>query len=444
MPKPLQKEASVYGGGSNSEIVQARRSRPDSPLIPDVGVIALVPDQWHWQWQPRHQIMTRLAAYFPVLWLIPPEDWRHSLFQQKLRTTRDETPIPGVDFLVHHGSPFLPHFHTSWAAGFTFRKRLRKARRILSKKGCKKIVLYLWRPEFRDALDYVSADFSCYHIDDEYSFSPVDTPISAQEKELIERVDHVFIHSPALLEKKGQINPHTSFAPNGVDFDDYAQPRAEPDDLRDLPHPRIGYSGRIKRQLDWRLLLELTARHPEWSFVLVGACNPHPEIQASLRELSGRKNVRFLGEKTTHELAAYPQHFDVAIMPYVNDDYTKYIYPLKLHEYLAGGSPVVGTPIPSLEPFRDSLLLPENSEQWSAAITRSLEPGANSAEARASRQSLAKSHDWNLIVAKIARTIARGLGPAYSDRFDQNTPSDRLHPYGDSAAILSVGGSKTG
>lgn len=445
MPKTIQNDADVQGRSANPQAGHPSAPPSKSPLIPDVGVLALVPDQWHWQWQPRHQVMTRLARYFPVLWITLPEDWRHALFHQRLLRAPDETPIPGTDFVIHPPSPFFPLFHSpQWLANFTSRKRLEEAHRMLSRKGCKKIVLYLWRPEFSDALDCIPADFSCYHIDDEYSFSAVDTPISPEERRLIARVDHVFIHSPALLEKKGKINQHTSFAPNGVDFADYAQPVPEPADLRKIPHPRVGYSGRIKRQLDWQLLLDLTARHPEWSFVLVGALNPHPEILAHIAELSQRKNVWFLGEKSTHELASYPQHFDVAIMPYVNDSYTKYIYPLKLHEYLASGPPVVGTPIPSLEPFRDSLLLPENAEEWSAAIAQSLRPGANTAEARSSRQSLAKSHDWNLIVGKIARTIAQRFGPPYSDLFDQGLPPEEsVYPSGNSATIVSASSLRT-
>ena len=31
-----------------------------SPSLADVGVIALVPDEWEIPWQPRHQVLTRL------------------------------------------------------------------------------------------------------------------------------------------------------------------------------------------------------------------------------------------------------------------------------------------------------------------------------------------------------------------------------------------------
>lgn len=398
--------------------------QPVSPshraLIRDVGFIALVPDSWHWQWQPRHQVMSRLANYFPVVWMNPAHYWRKSFRLAQLSPDADVSRIPQQDFVVHTSSLFWPLFYSpSAVAAFTLRRRLAAARKILSRRGCKKIGLYLWRPEFAPAMSLIPTDFSFYHIDDEYTFSSVESPVSAEERDLIAAVDHVFIHSPALLEKKGQINPHTSFVPNGVDFEAYSRRVPEPEDLRSLPHPRIGYSGHIKRQLDWPLLRELATRHPEWFFVFVGAANAHPEILAYTEELSRLKNVKFLGSKTASELAAYPQHFDVCIMPYKKDDYTKYIYPLKLHEYLAGGKPVVGTPIPSLVPFREAIRLPESSEDWPVAIAESVHPQANTVEARTARQALARAQDWNLLVRQIARIMAGYLGPQYVDLLDQ-------------------------
>jgi glycosyltransferase involved in cell wall biosynthesis len=388
-----------------------------APLLPDVGVLALVPDRWHWQWQPRHQVMTRLARYFTVVWMNPAEYWRDSFRPNKFLAPREEMPIPEPGFAIHTSSPFLPAlFSPRWLAQSFLRKRLENARQVLLSRGCKKIVLYLWRPDFASALDLISFDLSCYHIDDEYSFSSVDIPNSEAESCLIARADQVFIHSPALLEKKGQINLQTAFAPNGVDFLAYARPVPEPADIAGIPHPRIGYSGRLKKQLDWALLLDLATRHPEWFFVFVGAVNPHPEIAAYIDQLSRRPNVRFLGSKTAQELATYPQHFDVCVMPYLRDDYTKYIYPLKLHEYLASGRPAVGTPIASLEAFRDVVRLPETRDQWSAAIAESLGPAANSGEQRMIRQALAKKYDWEILARRIAETMASRLGPEYSSR----------------------------
>ena len=44
-------------------------------------------------------------------------------------------------------------------------------------------------------------------------------------------------------------------------------------------------------------------------------------------------------------------------MCYEMNDYTKYIYPLKLHEYLASGRPAVATPIDSVVEHGDLVAL---------------------------------------------------------------------------------------
>lgn len=47
-----------------------------SPMIPEIGVLALVPDEWDVSWQPRHHVLTRLSSYFHVVWVNPAPEWR--------------------------------------------------------------------------------------------------------------------------------------------------------------------------------------------------------------------------------------------------------------------------------------------------------------------------------------------------------------------------------
>ena len=393
------------------------------PLIPDVGVIALVPDAWRVLWQPRHQVIGRLAHYFQVVWMEPAEDRHENLnkygrIEEPSPRERPWSLMPG--FAVSYPGFLSTVFNRFYRLEeFLLRSRLRHARSILTRRGCQRIILYIWRPTFLPALDFVPHDLSCYHIDDEYSFSPVELPLSEIEKRLICRTDQVFVHSSGLLEKKGKINPNTLFIPNGVDFETYSDELPEPADLARIPHPRIGYTGFIKRHIDWSILIDLSQEHPEWSFVFVGPLSPHEDISAAIQELSNRPNVHFLGPKPTAILPAYPQHFDVCIMPYQDNEYTKYVYPLKLHEYLAGGRPTVGTRIRTLIEFNDVVALASTSKEWSSAIEKSLRPEENSRERRAARQEVARRYDWEGLVLRIAMSMAAGLGPEYRDRLSR-------------------------
>jgi len=105
-------------------------------------------------------------------------------------------------------------------------------------------------------------------------------------------------------------------------------------------------------------------------------------------------------------------------MPYRLDDYTKYIYPLKMHEYLASGRPVVSAPICSVKEFSHVVAIADHVQDWSNVIKHALSSEENTAARCAERQRVALEHDWEVLVARIAQTITRRLGlqtPAVSD-----------------------------
>jgi glycosyltransferase involved in cell wall biosynthesis len=184
----------------------------------------------------------------------------------------------------------------------------------------------------------------------------------------------------------------------------------------------VGYVGLIKSQLDLPLLQGLARRHPGWSFVLVGPLPDKEPLAGRVRQLSQLPNVHLLGPKSVSALPAYAQHLDVCLLCYAMDDYTKYIYPMKLHEYLATGRPVVGTPIRSLQGFDDVITLARTPAEWSNAIAKALEPRAQAPALVGARRAVAQEHDWDRIVREIACTMAKRLGPAYRERLEVVRP----------------------
>lgn len=380
-------------------------------MNPSVGVIAVVPDAWTDICMPRHQVVGRLPKYFPTVWIEPADNWREYFLpsgKQFMQGDRWTEPVPGMDVLT----PGLRHplfFRPTALFQATFRSRLAAARRRLLQRGVKQVVLYIWRDEFADAIDLVGHDFSCYHIDDEYSFSEVDLPNSPRELRLIQRVDQLIVHSPALWRKKGGINPQTAFIPNGVDYASFANPRLEPADLAAIPHPRMGYAGVIKKQLDLDLLIRLATARPQYSLAMVGPVMNVSGKEQLLDRLRALPNVHFLGAKPPDQLGAYMQHFDVCLMCYEVNEYTRYIYPLKMHEYLASGRPAISSPIDAVVPHADFVTLADSPERWLEAVDASLAPQAQSAERAAARRAHAHEHDWDVLVDRIAALFESGL-----------------------------------
>jgi glycosyltransferase involved in cell wall biosynthesis len=373
----------------------------------------MVPDRFDEPWQLRHQVLTRLSPYFHVVWVGPTREWREILAGRPAVGARDLREFSRGwthAFVAYTPPAWLPLLHRpAWLAQLLERIRLRRARRILVKRGCRKIVVSLWRPAYERALTVVPHNLATYHVDDEYTFSNEAAP-DQRELRLIEVVDVVSVHSVGLMRLKGHLNPRTIFVPNGVDYAAYATEAPEPADLAQIPHPRIGYTGYLKSQLDWPLLSDLIRSHSEWNFVFVGPRRDHAEVAAIVPVLAREPNVHFLGWKSQDELSAYPQHFDVCVMPYRANNYTNCIYPLKLHEYLASGRPVVGTRISTLEEFADVVSLASTPAEWSVAIAAALDPAAQAEPDRSARQAVARRHDWSAIARRMARLIASGLG----------------------------------
>ena len=378
------------------------------PARPDIGVVALVADVWTPDyWMARHQIMTRLARAFHVVWLDRPLGWRAALRPQGLDVPRARTgaiTVPGMPpgFVVLHPGRWLPDVvRPAWLRNWLGRTRLRYAQRVLRRRGVQHIVYYLWRPQFAWALEVPGARAAVYHVVDDYSFSAADPPVSPEEARLLRAVDQVIVHSPGLVEKRGRYNPRTALIPNGVDFAAFSTPQAIPADLAAIPGPRIGYVGFLKKTLDLPLLVDVARRHPAWSFVLVGRNHLPPGADEPLRQLP---NVHLLGARRRAELGAYVQHMDVCILPYVLDGYTKYIYPLKLHEYLAAGRAVVSTPLRSLLEHRGVVTLAQTADEWSQALTAAVASNGDRVAAEG-RRAVARAHDWDGLVEKIAALI---------------------------------------
>ena len=402
----------------------------DLPVLPDVGLIALVPDAWDATWQSRHYVLTRLARYFHVVWCNPTAVNDRSDDQYAAargdRAAGGEVP---ASFTVHNPPSWASAFRfqrPAAFAGLVIQQRYRGARRHLAIRGCDRVLLSLWRPYFARALDAIPHHVSCYHIDDEYTFSDIEQATDEREASLIRRVDQVFVSSRGLLDKKGHLNPSTLFVPNGVDYAAYVASSPEPADLQPIPHPRLGYVGLIKRQLDLELLYALARRHPTWSFVLVGPQKHREHIGASIEKLMQLPNVHFLGEKPVGELPAYTQHIDVCLLCYKVDDYTKFIYPLKLNESLASGRPCVGSPIRTLQEFSSVLDLARTEDEWSEAIATALTPSRRSEACSAARREVARRHDWDLLVHQIATALCDKLGPSYRQRLQQSMPESRV------------------
>ena len=163
------------------------------------------------------------------------------------------------------------------------------------------------------------------------------------EQELLDSADLVFTGGFSLYEAKKSRHPAVHPFPSSVDRAHFAQARGEleePVDQKLSSRPRFGFYGVVDERMDLELIARVADAHPDWSLIIVG-----PVVKIDRAELPVRANMHYLGGKKYEELPAYLGGWDVALMPFAINDSTKFISPTKTPEYLAGGRPVVSTPI---------------------------------------------------------------------------------------------------
>ncbi len=98
-------------------------------------------------------------------------------------------------------------------------------------------------------------------------------------------------------------------------------------------------------------------------------------------------------------------------MPYAITDYTKYICPLKMYEYLASGTPIVSSAVPAVQQFGKLISICSKRTHWLDSISQSL--GLDGGE---KRQEAARANDWAIIVKRVTQIMEdNGRGRNHSE-----------------------------
>lgn len=256
-----------------------------------------------------------------------------------------------------------------------------------------------------------------YYCIDEWShFHALDRArIVAMERELCRRADVVFATSHPLLEAKRAHNPETHLALHGVDQAHFARALAAetqvPDDIARLPRPVLGFIGLIEDWVDLDLVADLAARRPDWSIALIG------KAKVDTARLAGLRNVHLLGRKPYAQLPGYCKAFDAALIPFVVNELTRNVNPIKLREYFSAGLPCVSTEIPAVRdyaergagggdhPLAGACFVASDRAGFHDAIVRALAGDSPAARHRRSNAMIAET--WERRVAEVAATVQR-------------------------------------
>jgi glycosyltransferase involved in cell wall biosynthesis len=234
------------------------------------------------------------------------------------------------------------------------------------------------------------------NMDELACFRSAPDGLLALETQLLQRADVVFTGGHSLYEAKKHRHDNIHPFPSSIDINHFGKAREEsirtPADQALIASPRIGFFGVIDERMDLELLAGAATLRPSWQFVMIG-----PTAKIDPTTLPRLKNIHWLGAKPYASLPNYLHGWDVGIMPFVLNESTRFISPTKTPEFLAGGIPVVSTPIADVvSPYGDEGLveIATGAAEFVTAIER-LRGSRSDSWLEKVDQRLAKS-SWNL------------------------------------------------
>lgn len=410
MPNALPASPSIDHTGTAPLAVRMNEREPRADSF---TVLGLAPNHWEAQWMNRQQILSRLARRHTVLYSTGP--W--SVWEVRDADYR-RAPLLGR-FELRDGVwvDQAPRWLLSWPSRRAWDATVdaltvRRWRNHLDRIVGGPLVCYVFHPRYRRLADRVGADLLVYNPFDLFSrTSGWTAQDQADEVHLLRNSGLVIASSePARVALQARADRPVLLVPNGVDADLFERGSAQspPADLAAIPHPRIGYVGSVNSKVDATLVAALARREPGWNFVFIGPVFGLDErTQTGIAACRRLANVHFLAARPMKELPAAMGGLDVGLMCYRKDTWADFGYPLKLHEYLACGLPVVSTPLQSLLGEQEWITVAEGEDGWHAAIAAAL--AGHGRGSRDERRAVARRNTWDIRTATIEQAVGAAL-----------------------------------
>ena len=378
-------------------------AEPSAPDPQPTTLICFSHLRWNFVFQRPQHLMSRFAREMTVIfWEEPVEIGPKETAYLQVRQAEDAANVRVV-------VPHLPQGMPDEAREAAL-KRLLDAH-VASLSG--PLIAWYYTPMMLPFSKHITPDVTVYDAMDELSkFKFAPEHLLDYEQELIDRADIVFTGGSSLFEAKKDRHDNVHCFPSSVDRIHFAKARSqlfEPADQEDLPRPRLGFYGVIDERFDIELLDQAAAMRPDWTFVMVG-----PVVKIGEDELPRRHNICYLGSKTYEQLPAYLSGWDVALMPFAMNESTEFISPTKTPEYLAGGKPVVSTPIRDVVRHYGQLegvQIASTGDEFVAACEKALDLSRNPESGWLAEADLMLSAtSWDTTQARMAGLVAELLG----------------------------------
>ena len=338
---------------------------------------------------------------------------RMARWQRRKRLSKPRLEQVGPNLWVYRPPPVgLPGI-SRWRAASSINGWIlaHLLRRVVKRLGFQRPILWSYLYNSAELLRSVAARLKIYECGDEDSALARDDTqrrlVIDSDRATCRAADLVFACTAELAAARRAANPNIHEVNCAADLEFFGQALLDetqvPDDIAALPRPRIGYLGGVDPwKMDIELLLTLARRHPEWSIVLVG----YVWFGFDRAVFAACSNIHVLGPKDYDDFPRYLKGMDVCIMPFPLNDITRNGDALKLYEYLAGGRPVVSTPVPAAKRLRHVVRIASTPDEFADAVQAALLEGP---DALVQRLEAIRHHSWEIRNAEKRRLIESRL-----------------------------------
>ncbi len=316
---------------------------------------------WDINWQLHHELVTSLLEEGSKILFIENTGTRNLRFTDLSRVfsrikkwfySKKGYKIINKNFLLY--SPLiLPFPYNKISTIINSYLTTRSIRNWIKNTGNGDIcfISFLPTPLVYNVFSKINSIYKIYYCADDMTRSNTYNVKKIHENNFIKNVDAVFCTSHNLFDKCKKFNGSTYLIPSGVNFLKFKKIYdIKNNDLKIkkiYKTPIIGYIGAITKVFDKKLLVYLSKSFPDYTFLIIG------KEHTDLRELKTIENIKFIGHVDHDSIPHYLKIFDIAIIPYLKNDFTENVYSFKLNEYLAMGLPVITTDLNEFKIFEN-------------------------------------------------------------------------------------------
>ena len=348
--------------------------------------------RWDGVWQRPQQILSRMAQRRPIVFVEEP------VFMEDREPWLAVREANGVTVAQPHVPPQAEHLPSVSPSNQEIVRRL--VGPFLKENRFTGGIRWHYAPMaiyMRDLCDSPTVAYDC--MDELSAFRGAPPALVDCERKLMAEADVMFTGGLSMWQNKKQHHGNCHRFDSGVDVEHFQKatlPQTEvPEIARNLPGPVIGYYGVIDERMDYDAVRALSAAYPNGTLLLVG-----PITKVDPAELPQAENIVYAGQQSYDMLPRFLKAFDVALVPFADNEATRYLSPTKTLEYFAGLKPVVSSPVHDVvQNYADIVRLARSPREYVDAVRAALTED-NSDRARRGLEK-AGEKTWDAIVAQM-------------------------------------------